>query len=213
MGAVSRSGSFDWRGFGERHPRLFAAAIFAKKARTKAALLLMLYCLIEGIYNWEPPLDILHPSWLVVLGLGFMVFGAGMRLAAHGQLRKKEELATRGVYSICRHPLYFGSIIMALGFCILFNDGANYLCAGLYFLFFYPLTLIWEEYRLAERYGGVYYAYRASTPMLLPFGHFARGEFHLRQAIRRGGGTLLLGTMGILLFAIGQEPIMHWLGK
>ncbi|MBI1827736.1 MAG: isoprenylcysteine carboxylmethyltransferase family protein [Planctomycetes bacterium] len=202
---------FDWRAFGAAHPRYFKAAILAKKARAKVALILMLYCLGEGICNWEPPLDLLHPNWLVVMGLMLMAIGAGIRIAAHGQLRKKQELATDGVYSICRHPLYLGSILMALGFCILFNDSANYAFAGAYFLLFYPLTMVWEEFRLAERYGEAHAAYRATTPLLLPLGRFRGGEFLWAQALRNGGSTLLVGTCGLLLFAIEQVPIMHWL--
>ena len=197
------------RAFESAHPRWFAAAIFAKKARTKVALVLAVWCLAEGVYEMEQPLDLLQPDVWLFAALSLIVAGVSLRIAAHGRLRKKKDLATDGVYSLCRHPLYLGSMLLTLGFCILFDDGANYVIASAYFLTFYPLTIGWEEVRLGERYGDAHRVYCETTPLLLPLGCFRRGEFHWMESLRRGGAALLAGTAGLVVFAASQHALMR----
>ncbi len=133
----------------------------------------------------------------------------GAILLAHGRLRKKRDLATDGVYSLCRHPLCLGSMLITPGFCILFDDGADYLIAGAYFLSFYPLTIAWEEVRLGERYGAAHREYGATTPLLLPLGCFRRGEFRWADALHNGGSVLLAATAGLVGFAASQHAILR----
>ena len=136
--------------------------------------------------------------------------GITLRLAAYGNLRKKEALSTTGVYSICRHPLYLGSILLTFGFCVLLNDFDNYLFATAYFALFYPLTIAWEEVRLAERYQHDYVLYARRTPLIIPSGRFLAGNFGWRAAMRSGGLTLLLvifvSLVGIEMMARMMPP-------
>ncbi len=199
----------NWRAFENAHPRWFAAAVIAKKARTKVALVLAIWCLGEGVYDMEQPLELLQPDVWLFAALSLIAAGVLLRFTAHGRLRKKRDLATDGVYSLCRHPLYLGSMLITLGFCILFDDGANYLIAGAYFLAFYPLTIAWEEVRLGERYGAAHLEYCATTPLLLPLGCFRRGEFRWADALRNGGSVLLAATAGLVAFAASQHAIMR----
>lgn len=199
----------NWRVFEAAHPHWFATAVIAKKARTKVALVLAIWCLGEGVYDMETPLELLRPNIWVFAAMSLIVAGVSLRIAAHGRLRKKRDLATDGVYSLCRHPLYLGSMLLTLGFCILFDDGPNYAIAGAYFLAFYPLTIGWEEVRLAERYGAAHRSYCESTPLLLPLGVFRRGEFSWSAALRNGGGVLLAGAAVLVAFAASQQAIMR----
>ena len=199
----------NWRAFEAAHPRWFAAAVFAKRARTKVALVLAIWCLGEGVCDMEPPLEFFRPDVWLFAALSLIVAGVALRIAAHGRLRKKRDLATDGVYSLCRHPLYLGSMLIALGFCVLFDDGANYLVAGAYFLAFYPLTIAWEEVRLGERYGAAHRTYCETTPLLLPLGGFRRGEFRWADALHNGGSVLLAATAGLVGFAASQQAIMR----
>jgi protein-S-isoprenylcysteine O-methyltransferase Ste14 len=201
--------TLNWRAFEKDHPHWFAIAVFAKRARTKVALVLAIWCLGEGAYDMEQPLDLLQPDVWLFAALSLIAAGVSLRIAAHGRLRKKRDLATDGVYSLCRHPLYLGSILLTLGFCVLFDDGANYLIAGAYFLAFYPLTIAWEEVRLGERYGVAHRTYCETTPLLLPLGRFRRGEFRWIESLRRGGAALLVGTAGLVGFAASQQAIMR----
>lgn len=192
--------NLDWRTAREHHPWVFAMIVLGKKMRTKVGLLLAAACVADGIILWEPPFDLIRLNGWVAVGFALIGIGVAFRIAALGCLKKKETLATGGVYSLCRHPLYFGSILITYGFCCLLDDWVNYVAATVYFLVFYTLTIVWEEIRLAERFGPEHHEYARITPVLIPCGRFQSSEFRLRTALRNGGG-LLIGMTAILLVA------------
>lgn len=191
---------FDWRKMRERRPWAFVLIVLGKKLRTKVGLVLVVACVADGFILWEPPYDLGRPNALVALGIVLILAGMAFRIAALGCLKKKESLATTGVYSLCRHPLYLGSILMTYGFCFLLDDLANYVMATLYFAIFYTLTIVWEEIRLAERFGEEHRRYAAQTPVILPLGRLHTGGFRLGAAMRNGG-ALLIGLTALLLTA------------
>jgi len=172
-------------------PQLFSALCAVKRARTKTALLLAAWCLVEGIYDRERPLDWMQPNVWLGIGLLLILGGLAFRLAALGCLRKKQHLATYGVYSRCRHPLYLGSILLSYGFCVPLADSENYILATAYFVIFYPLTIFWEEVCLSARYGKAHRRYREQTSLLLPLGTFRAGRFSWTWAMSQGGAALL----------------------
>jgi protein-S-isoprenylcysteine O-methyltransferase Ste14 len=179
-------------------PWMFPVVRFLKRARTKVAFIVAGWCLVEGLYFHERPLHLAQASLWVVIGLGLIVGGLAFRLGALGCIRKKQALATDGVYSLCRHPLYLGSILLAYGFCILLADIENYVFATAYFVVFYPLTILWEEIRLATLYGEAHRRYREQTPMLLPLGAYRPGRFAWTTALSAGGTGLLAGVVMFL---------------
>jgi len=66
------------------------------------------------LYLW-----LARPSWRFI-GLGFILIVPGLliRALASGHVRKNEALATSGPYAYTRNPLYLGSLLMGLGFCL-----------------------------------------------------------------------------------------------
>lgn len=203
------SANRDWQAWREQHVRLFTVIVVLKKLRTKVGLAVAAWCLVEGLLFEEAPFDLLRPNLCVVVGLLLIGIGVALRLAAYGNLRKKDVLATTGVYSLCRHPLYLGSILLTYGFCLVLGDAENYVFATAYFLVFYPLTILWEEARLAERYGAAYEPYRRETPLLIPRGRFCAGRFGWVRALRAGGVTLLLVTALLLVGVEVMAKTMH----
>lgn len=202
----------DWRRLRATHPRVFVAAVVLKKLRTKAGLAVAMACVAWAVYRHRSPLDSPHALWLA-FGAMLIVAGVAFRLAALGCLRKKQELATGGVYSLCRHPLYLGSVLMTYGFCFLMgapNALVNFVAATAYFLLFYPFVMLWEEIRLSERYGEAHAVYALATPLILPRGRFRSCGFGLGLAMRNGG-AILVGTTAALLFAVGlmAELLKH----
>src|SRR6185436_4703247 len=101
----------DWNDFRVHRPRLMWLLILLKRFRTKIGLVLVVYCLAEGWMDDESPFDLVRPNLWVVAGILLIAAGLAFRLAAHGCIKKKETLATSGVYSLCRHPLYLGSML------------------------------------------------------------------------------------------------------
>jgi protein-S-isoprenylcysteine O-methyltransferase Ste14 len=188
----------NWRELPHRHPKLFRGLVALKRFRTKVGFVLAAYCLAEGLYKDEVPFDLDRPNMWAVVGLVLVFAGLIFRFAAYGCLKKKESLAKSGVYSLCRHPLYLGSILLTYGFCFLLDDFANYVIATAYFAIFYSIAIAWEEIRVAERYGDAHDAYRKSTPLLLPLGQFRRGTFEWRYALLSGGLQLIVITIALL---------------
>jgi protein-S-isoprenylcysteine O-methyltransferase Ste14 len=82
--------------------------------------------------------------------------------------KKTHEVVTDGPYSIVRHPLYLFSFIGAIGIGLV---SENILVLGtivIFYLSYYPLTILSEEKHLTKKYGQVYIDYAKRTPRFLP---------------------------------------------
>jgi protein-S-isoprenylcysteine O-methyltransferase Ste14 len=81
---------------------------------------------------------------------------------------KTYSLITEGPYSITRNPLYLFSLIGAIGLGL---ASENLLVLGLlviFYLLYYPLTIITEEEKLKKNLGQPYIDYMKRTPRFLP---------------------------------------------
>jgi len=104
----------------------------------------------------------------VLIGGIVAAFGLIVRAAAAGHLRKDRALATSGVYSRTRNPLYLGSAFLAAGFVIAGQSWWAGLLVGLYFAAFYYAVMRNEEEDLRKRFGADYERYAASVPLFFP---------------------------------------------
>lgn len=104
-------------------------------------------------------------SWA---GLALVLAGLAIRSWAAGTLHKHAELTTVGPYSLVRNPLYIGSMLMMVGFCILIGQGrVLWMLAGPFLLLFLG-TVKHEERLLSAQFGAAWQAYAASTPRFIP---------------------------------------------
>jgi protein-S-isoprenylcysteine O-methyltransferase Ste14 len=70
--------------------------------------------LFAVLYFW-----LARPTWRsMALGAILVLPGLLIRALASGHVRKNESLATSGPYAYTRNPLYLGSLVMGLGFCV-----------------------------------------------------------------------------------------------
>ena len=113
-------------------------------------------------------------SWLYgetagLVGLALVVLGLLVRSWSAGVLRKGNQLAETGPYSLCRHPLYLGSALMMFGSCLIIGEWANwlYICGPVAIL--YWITISKEEARIAAQYPLPWPAYQARVPRVLPW--------------------------------------------
>jgi len=66
------------------------------------------------LYFW-----LARPSWRsLAYGAVLIIPGLLLRALASGHVRKNEALATSGPYAHTRNPLYFGSLLIGIGFAI-----------------------------------------------------------------------------------------------
>jgi hypothetical protein len=82
--------------------------------------------------------------------------------------RKDVNLVTVGPYSVSRNPLYFFSILGAVGVGAQFGTFTSALVVGLLAWFVFELVVAQEERSLKEVYGQVYNDYLSRVPRFLP---------------------------------------------
>jgi protein-S-isoprenylcysteine O-methyltransferase Ste14 len=109
-----------------------------------------------------------RPSWLS-LGVGSAVaaFGLGLRALASGYVKKDRELTTTGPYALVRHPLYLGSIILAIGFAITARDLWVALVIVVFFVAVY-IPVIRSEEKFLRNHFSDFEQYAHAVPALVP---------------------------------------------
>src|SRR4051794_40374381 len=78
------------------------------------------------VFTWLIPLGLLAATLVLrhkdggmaayAAGLAFIFFGEVVRFWAAGYIAKDSEIATGGPYAYVRNPLYFGSLLLAVGY-------------------------------------------------------------------------------------------------
>jgi len=82
--------------------------------------------------------------------------------------KKTQEVITDGPYSIVRHPLYLFSFIGAIGIGLASDNILVLAAMVIFYLSYYPLTILSEEKTLTQKFGQVYIDYAKCTPRFLP---------------------------------------------
>lgn len=103
----------------------------------------------------------------IAVGTLVVIPGIVLRAVASGHIQKNEELTTSGPYAYTRNPLYLGSFIMAVGFCIAARS--VWLAAATLLMFFiiYVPVMWGEEAYLRERFSQ-FEEYARHVPRFLP---------------------------------------------
>ena len=131
------------------------------------------------VFTWIIPLALLavslllHKDWggrtAYFCGIGLVVLGEIVRFWAAGYIAKDAEIATGGPYAHVRNPLYFGSLILAIGYGLISGLGPWGVAATLaLFLLFHLAAIFYEESFLTAKFGTSYLDYVRRVPRLLP---------------------------------------------
>jgi protein-S-isoprenylcysteine O-methyltransferase Ste14 len=132
-------------------------------ARRRVALGFVAATLMIAVANptWE--------SWRA--GLLVAIVGESIRVWAAGHLEKGREVTRSGPYRFFGHPLYAGSMVIALGVALAARGALPALLAGLYMGVTIASAIQVEETQLRERFGEVYESYQSSRgePMMRRF--------------------------------------------
>src|SRR5687767_5566462 len=144
-----------------------------------------------------------RPTW-ESWGAGLLVAALGecVRLWAAGHLEKGREVTRSGPYRFFGHPLYAGSMVIAIGVAIAARGALPALLAGLYMGVTIASAIQVEEAQLRERFGNAYDDYRASRvePMVRPFSLsrvMRNREYRAVAGLVLGFGLLALKMIGI----------------
>ncbi|HEY3175425.1 MAG TPA: isoprenylcysteine carboxylmethyltransferase family protein [Candidatus Polarisedimenticolia bacterium] len=108
--------------------------------------------------------------WTNTLALLAALAGVGLRLWATLYLgnRKGRLVVNEGPYSVCRNPLYHGSLLMAVSGCLCLKSVTLALGAVLTVSAYMLVTVPSEEAFLRERLGEPYLSYCRTVPRYWP---------------------------------------------
>ncbi len=104
----------------------------------------------------------------LAIGLPVAALGLAVRAAAAGHIRKNDVLATTGPYRYTRHPLYLGSLLLAIGFVIAAASWVLAALAAVMLAAIYLPVIRRGEAFLAARFPAEFEAFRRRVPQLLP---------------------------------------------
>src|SRR5947208_14932733 len=114
------------------------------------------------------PRDLLDwTSPITAVGVLLVFTGLLVRTWAAGTLRKQRELATTGAYAFVRHPLYFGSFLMMVGFGTLIHDPITLWVVAGPVAWIYWQAIKSEERQIARLFPKEWPGYAAGVPRLL----------------------------------------------
>ena len=141
-------------------PHLLREARYHEFSRQAVGILLV------AVYAfWSAPLAATFWPGVVIAVVGILV-----RLYASGFVMKNKELATTGPYSLVRHPLYTGNILMLVGFCLANGQLWPWAVGAFFLWFWYPPAISYEDKKLNRIFGDSWVEWSSRTPALVPRG-------------------------------------------
>jgi protein-S-isoprenylcysteine O-methyltransferase Ste14 len=164
-------------------------------------------------FTWLVPLLLLGASLALhrndgglaayAAGVGLVVLGEVVRFWAAGYIAKDSEIATGGPYAYVRNPLYFGSLLLALGYGLVSGLGIwGVVAMAALFALFHLAAIRYEEEFLKEKFGAPYFEYLRLAPRLLPAlapRTRGAGSYSWAQAIRNREHTSALFALGFVV--------------
>ncbi|MGI4787221.1 MAG: methyltransferase family protein [Janthinobacterium lividum] len=169
------------------------------------------------VFTWLIPLMLLALSltfhhhdggWIAYgIGIGFVVLGEIVRFWSAGYISKDAVIATGGPYAHVRNPLYFGSLLLAVGYGLVSGLGLwGVLFTVALFLVFHLAAIIYEEKFLTNKFGEPYLEYTRRVPRLLPSPWprtTGTGSFEWAQSLKnREQTSALFALIFVLLLSL-----------
>ena len=150
-----------------------------------AVVLILLYAATSGP----------TPFWAWT-GLTLALVGMLVRFYASGFIMKNRELATVGPYAMVRHPLYTGNILLIVGFALANVSLWAMPLAALFFWFYYPTAIEYEDRKLHRLFGETWERWALETPALVPsfnnVGNLFAGEWSFAKSTRKNGEIFIV---------------------
>ncbi len=120
------------------------------------------------------------------LTIGYTPKGTSGRNTKEGQVA--EVLNTKGIYSVVRHPLYFGNFFMWLGIVIYVGNWWFTIVCCLLFWLYYERIMFAEEFFLRKKFGQIYLNWAEKTPSFCPNIFMWKStdlEFSIKNVLKR----------------------------
>ena len=146
----------------------FVGLLVRRRVPISLVLFSLLIALDVFVFRTRPRdmLNLADP--LATIAVLLVLSGLAMRSWAAGTLRKQRELARTGPYAWIRHPLYFGSFLMMVGFGTLVHDPITLWVVAGPVAWLYWQAVKSEERQIAALFPKQWPTYVASVPRFLP---------------------------------------------
>ncbi|MDD5135547.1 MAG: isoprenylcysteine carboxylmethyltransferase family protein [Phycisphaerae bacterium] len=133
---------------------------------------------------------------------GYILLLAGISLRMWSTLyigqRKSKKLITDGPFSMCRNPLYFGSLLMAIGIALCFENLILLIFVLVVLVPIHLLVILSEEEQLLKNFGTAYEEYKKQVPRLW----FAFSRYQSPELIEVSTRAVRRATMEMILLLL-----------
>jgi len=143
----------------------------------------------------------------IFFGFALAAIGQVWRIYAAGVIHKNRQLASTGAYSLVRHPLYLGNFLILAGFTIACGNWYVVAVVAVFFLFYYPAAIRYEDHKLEGIFGDEWRSWSRDIggmfPTSLKWKSNPDAEWNMRQSMLRNGElvyTIFEVGAGILLW-------------
>jgi len=127
----------------------------------------------------------------IFFGFALAAIGQAWRIYAAGVIHKNRQLASTGAYSLVRHPLYLGNFLILAGFTIASGNGYIVAVVAVFFLFYYPAAIRYEDHKLEGIFGDEWRSWSREIPGMFPtrlkWKSNPDAEWNMRQSMLRNG--------------------------
>jgi protein-S-isoprenylcysteine O-methyltransferase Ste14 len=146
---------------------------------------------------------------LQTLGVLLVVLGVGVRFWAILYIggAKMQRVVADGPYSVCRHPLYLGTIMGAAGLGLMFGSLVLAVLVGGLAAAILSAAAAREEQALAGLFGADWTAYAARVPRLIPDPRLYRSPDRITVQVPALRNNLL--DAGAFLLTIPLVPLVE----
>lgn len=150
---------------------------------------------------------------MIAVGAMVVALGIAIRAVASAQLRKNEELATSGLYSCTRNPLYLGSILIGIGFALAARNLWIWVLMFAFFVIIYMPVIKNEEAFLRSTFPD-FDDYTRRVPRLWPrwSGESLAANFSRALYLKHREYNALIGAALMLAALLVKMTVAHRTG-
>lgn len=142
-----------------------------------------------------------------IAGAVLAIAGMLVRLYASGFIVKNKQLATDGPYSLVRHPLYTGNLLLLIGFTFASGQWWALLVSAFFWWFYYPPAIEYEDRKLHRIFGADWEQWSQSVPAVIPGGVRIRGgsDWSFQTSLKQNSEPVIVVFILIWLFYIAFQ--------
>jgi protein-S-isoprenylcysteine O-methyltransferase Ste14 len=186
------------------------------RGRSRHGFVIMALVTCSVLLSAVPPVEETWAGWAIE-ALAWLTFLAGAAFRMWATLyigaRKGRQLVCDGPYSVCRNPLYLGTILMACSFGLFLESLTLLVAVGCCTAFGLCVAIPSEERSLTRKFGESYARYCREVPRFWPAFHLLRTpevlEVHLaglESELWRAARWVWVPVFGCLLMHLRTAP-------